>query len=46
MTRGTSATTARPIGTLMNITQRQEALAVKTPPRMRPSDDPALTTAE
>ena len=43
--RGTSAITAMPIGTLMNIVQRQSSRSVRTPPRMRPIAAPPEETA-
>ena len=41
---GVIATTAMPIGTLMNRTHRQDSHSVITPPSTRPSDDPPVIT--
>ncbi len=41
---GAIATTARPIGTLMNSTHRQDSHSVITPPRTRPSEEPPVIT--
>ena len=43
--RGVIATTAMPIGTLMNSTQRQSSHWVITPPSTRPSELPPVMTA-
>ena len=42
--RGVAISTAIPIGTLMNSTQRQSSHCVITPPRTRPSELPPITT--
>jgi hypothetical protein len=42
--RGVTATTARPIGTLMNSTHRQDSHSVITPPSTRPSEEPPVIT--
>ena len=42
--RGATATTARPIGTLMNSTHRQDSHSVITPPSTRPSEEPPVIT--
>ena len=42
---GASASTASPIGTLMNIAQRHEPMSVSTPPSSRPMDAPPEETA-
>jgi len=42
--RGAAISTAIPIGTLMNSTQRQSSHCVITPPRTRPSELPPITT--
>ena len=41
---GAIATTAIPIGTLMNSTQRQDSHSVMTPPSTRPREEPAVIT--
>jgi hypothetical protein len=42
--RGVTAITARPIGTLMNSTHRQDSHSVITPPSTRPSEEPPVIT--
>src|SRR5690348_14138655 len=41
---GVTATTARPIGTLMNSTHRQDSHSVITPPSTRPNEEPPVIT--
>ena len=44
MNRGPISSTAMPIGTLMNSTQRQENHSVMIPPSTRPSEPPPIMT--
>lgn len=45
MKSGASATAAIPIGTLTNMTQRQDAQLVSIPPAISPMEAPTMETA-